>query len=129
MNQRPSDFNYIAQDGLRTIRFLNPPMMSDNRHTRWYRDYPKDHVIDEEWCQRAAQVVTELNGNKELETLKQGSDERVKELFKEDALKPSIPTELNKVAEPEKIGLFNSTNALIVKQGRYVFPILRCRII
>lgn len=74
-------------------------------YTRWYKDYPQDHVIDEQWCQHVAIVVKELEGI-DTSILEQESDERVKQLFREAQLKPSIPTELNKVSEPEKISLF-----------------------
>lgn len=30
-------------------------------YQRWYKDYPKDHVIDEGWCQRAAEVVKTMD--------------------------------------------------------------------
>lgn len=30
-------------------------------YQRWYKDYPKNHVIDEEWIQRAAEVVKSMD--------------------------------------------------------------------
>ena len=30
-------------------------------YQRWYKDYPKDHVVDEVWCQRAAEVVKSMD--------------------------------------------------------------------
>lgn len=77
-------------------------------YMKFYKDYPADHKIDEEFCQRCAQIVRELTILKpeELETIKEGADERIRELYKESKLHPAIPTELNKVAEPEKISLF-----------------------
>ncbi|MDO8641449.1 MAG: hypothetical protein Q7R33_07905 [Nitrosarchaeum sp.] len=45
MNQRPSEYNYIANDEDKTIRFLNPPLVNDNRHTRWSRDLDRIQYI------------------------------------------------------------------------------------
>lgn len=83
-------------------------LIDSEMYQRFYKDYPADHRIDEEFCQRCAQIVTELNGHKkeDLNLMEEGADERVKELYKESRLHPSIPTELNKVAEPENISLF-----------------------
>ena len=30
-------------------------------YQRWYKNYPKDHKIDEEWCARAAEVVSTMD--------------------------------------------------------------------
>lgn len=115
--QADAIFNRIA--AIKRIEFLSgidlvqesaefKKLIDAELYNRWYKEYPADHKIDEEWCQRAAQVVKELNGHKkeDLSVMKDGANERVKELYKESQLKPSIPTELNKVAEPEKISLF-----------------------
>jgi hypothetical protein len=29
-------------------------------YQRWYKNYPKDHRIDEEWCKRAAEIVKSM---------------------------------------------------------------------
>ena len=34
-------------------------------YQRWYKDYPKTHKIDEEWCQRAATVIKDLEKDRE----------------------------------------------------------------
>ena len=30
-------------------------------YQRWYKDYPKNHVVDEEWIQRAVEVVKSMD--------------------------------------------------------------------
>jgi len=29
-------------------------------YTKWYKNYPKDHKIDENWCKRAAEIVKDM---------------------------------------------------------------------
>lgn len=79
-------------------------------YTRWYKDYPSDHKIDEEFCQRCAIITKELKEQEQgkLKVSEEGADERVKELYAESKLHPFIPQELNKIAEPEKISLFKN---------------------
>lgn len=116
-DQQTAIFNRIA--ALERIKFLTGVNLVDKSadykklidselYTRWYKDYPQDHAIDEDWCGKVAIVVKELESKpvSELETIESGADARVKELYRESQLKPSIPTELNKVAEPDKISLF-----------------------
>src|SRR3990167_5462201 len=42
--------------------------MDMEMYQRWYKNYPKDHKIDEEWCQRAAEVAKALDANSEYYT-------------------------------------------------------------
>lgn len=75
-------------------------------YSRWYKNYPPDHKIDEQWCQRVAEIVRELDkkDKEDLEVIEQGAGERVKELYQESLIKPAIPVEMN--SESQKISLF-----------------------
>lgn len=63
-------------------------------YSRFYQDYPTNHPIDEEFCQNAAIIVKEIESKdkKELEVIEEGAEDRVKQLFKESQVKPSIPS-------------------------------------
>lgn len=115
--QQDATYNRIA--ALQRIKFLTgvdllnkspeyKKLIDSELYVRWYKDLPSDSPIDEDWCQRVAVVVKELEtkDKNELEVVEQGADERVKELYRESQLKPSIPSEQNKVSDPQPISLF-----------------------
>lgn len=88
-------------------------------YERFYKDEPASSLIDEIWCQRAAQIIKELEA-KDKEEIKSSSEaikERVEQLYKEAQVKPAIPPV--KVFEtPKKISLFGKF--LKAVKGQYV---------
>ncbi len=60
-------------------------------YVRFYKDAPKGTQIDEEFCQRVAEVVKTLESEKadDLAKMEQGATERVEKLFEES--KMNIP--------------------------------------
>ena len=53
-------------------------------YQRWYKNEPKDKVIDEEYCQRAAEVLRAMeNDSIDIKESLEGITERVGEAFKQ----------------------------------------------
>lgn len=63
---------------------------------RWYKDYPSNHRINDEWCQRAAEVTRELEAKdkKDLTALESTSRETVKTLYDESRKRIETPTDI-----------------------------------
>ncbi len=62
-------------------------------YVKFYKDLPQAMPIDEDFCQRAAEVIRilEAENKEDLENTMKGSAERVKQLFQESQI--NIPTE------------------------------------
>lgn len=129
LDQQTALFNRVA--AIKRIEFLCgtnlasessdfKKLVDAEMYAGFYKDYPTDHLIDEEFCQRCATIVRNLKDKKteELALMEEGADERIKVLYneyvtqpsipveiEEEELKPELPQELNKIAPPEKISL------------------------
>ena len=56
---------YISGVDLRTKSSTYLMLFDLEMYQRWYKDYPPDHRIDEEWCQRAADVIKSMEKDRE----------------------------------------------------------------
>lgn len=69
-------------------------------YQRWYKSYPKDYKIDEEFCQRGAEVANAMIEDEvDIKSSMVNVKERIAQSYKEYASTPLAP---QKVILPEK---------------------------
>lgn len=69
---------------------------------KWYKEYPKDHKIDEEWCQRAAEVAVQLEKDREeIEKTKGEIEPRIEKVFQEHEAHAGLKPQ-NKPEQPAR---------------------------
>ena len=102
--------NFDLRSKTSEYRFL----LDMEMYQRWYKNEPKDKIIDEEYCQRAAQVIRDLEQDAlEIGESLAGITERVKEQYKQHLKKQPIKKE----KEPCELETFQNKKESCTKMG------------
>ncbi len=89
-------------------------------YMKYYKDLPSDIPIDEDFCQRSAEVIRMLESEKDLSNALEGASERVKQLHTESKqnipIQPLLKTIKKKETWLDKVKCFFFTKPEMVGQ-------------
>ena len=119
--------NYLSGVNLREKSVYYRHALDLEMWERWYKKYPKDHKIDEEWIQRAVEVIAGMEDN---DSKNKASSDLASKAFKEyktNQVLRKYDNSASMTALPVKRGIYESSISKVKKWYKSSLYWLRSR--